>query len=361
MGEYSTDKAINHHKSLAILQDGGQPYPVHVQIIPSDYCNQDCNFCAYRSSNYDANPLFKIIEPDGTVNHNPKRIIPWPKLQSIVHDCKEMGVRAIQLTGGGEPTLYPQFPQLLNLIIDSGIEFAIVTNGVLAGRSSHHRMAEATWLRFSIDCGNAKTYSRIRSVPEAEFSLVFKNIRTLVNAPNRKAVIGVGFVITEDNYNEVVECAHLCKEAGVDNLRISALFQSDHTHYFEKFLPVAQEQLQKVQELATPEFRIFNNFTSRYNDLAQRRPDYSFCPVMHFTTYIAGDQHVYTCCVNSYNLRGDIGSLETQGFKELWDSHHKKKMFDGFDAQGCPLCMFNDKNKSIHKILELPKSHENFV
>src|SRR3990167_8685596 len=99
---YSPNKASKHPASLAILQEGGQPNPIHVQLVISDLCNHRCGWCAYRLDGYSSNKLFKIIQPDGEVNNNPNRMIPLEKVKEIVDDCAAMGVKAIQLTGGGE-------------------------------------------------------------------------------------------------------------------------------------------------------------------------------------------------------------------------------------------------------------------
>jgi MoaA/NifB/PqqE/SkfB family radical SAM enzyme len=271
-----------------------------------------------------------------------------------------MGVRAIQLTGGGEPTLYPQFSPLINIIKEKGIEYAVVTNGLLAGKFVSH-LADATWTRISIDSGSPETYAAIRNVPSSEYDIVLRNLEKISSYPNRKTVLGVGFVVTKENYKEIAICTKRVKEAGADNIRISALFQNDHSNYYNEIISEIIDIVSEAQGYQSPDFKVFNNFSSRYQDLVQERPEYQTCPIMHFTTYIAGNQKVYTCCVNAYNLRGEIGSIETQSFWDLWNSYHKKLMFSRFKAPDCPRCMFNDKNRAILKMLELPKSHENFV
>ena len=82
---------------------------------------------------------------------------------------------------------------------------------------------------------------------------------------------------------------------------------------------------------------------------------------MNFCTYIGGDQNVYTCCVNSYNNLGKIGSIKEKGFKHLWDSQEKQDFFDSFNAKKCNRCMFNEKNHAINELLREPRLHDNFV
>ena len=42
---YGTGKALYHREHVEKLQRGELVAPVHVQLIVSDFCNQDCSFC----------------------------------------------------------------------------------------------------------------------------------------------------------------------------------------------------------------------------------------------------------------------------------------------------------------------------
>lgn len=361
MSEYSPDKSLRHMDRLAILQAGGQPYPVHVQLIISDYCNQNCGFCAYRSEGYSSNQLFRVIDSDGETNNNPLRMIPWPKLAELVEDFAAMGVKAVQLTGGGEPTLHPQFDELCELILSRGISLAVVTNGLLLKPQRAELLAGAAWVRVSVDCSNAESYGKIRQVPPQEFEIVARNIATLAAIPGRTVTLGCGFVVTRENYREIFDACRNFKHWGADNVRISAMFQNDGAAYFDGIRGEITSQIGQAQELADHRFQVFDNFGSRHEDLQLGKPDYAHCGYMNFTTYIGGDQNVYTCCVNAYNERGLIGSIKQQSFRQLWDSREKQSFFAGFDARNCERCMFNEKNRVINAVLLKRTVHDNFV
>jgi MoaA/NifB/PqqE/SkfB family radical SAM enzyme len=288
-------------------------------------------------------------------------MIPWPKLQEMTEDFVAMGVRAVQVTGGGEPTVHPHFDQFCSEILEKKIGLAVVTNGLLLKQKRAELLAQADWVRISIDCGNAVSYGKIRDVPYDEYNIVAENVRRLASIPNRKTVLGLGFVVTKDNYTELYEGCRQFKEWGADNVRISAVFQNDGHNYFAGIHEAILEQIQQCLTLGDDKFKVFNNFDLRYGDLEQGTPDYSFCPYMHMTTYIGGDQNVYTCCVNAYNNRGMVGSIKDRRFKDLWDGQGKREFFGGFDAKNCERCMFNEKNRFINSLLREPTVHDNFV
>tara|TARA_R110000751_G_scaffold87321_3_gene173169 strand:- start:9114 stop:9698 length:585 start_codon:yes stop_codon:yes gene_type:complete len=194
---------------------------------------------------------------------------------------------------------------------------------------------------------------------------MWKNVADLTAEKKRtgsKVTIGMGFVVTDDNWKEIEDFTVLAKKIGVDNIRISAVFQSDNEKYFDQFFDDAAELCRRTKEKHEDEnFTIFNNFGERYADLVQAAPDYSFCGYQELVTYIGGDLNVYRCCVTAYNQQGMVGSLTDQRFKELWESEDKKKNFSCFDARSCDRCMFNNKNKTILYAVDKDPQHVNFI
>lgn len=366
MTAYSSGKVFHHRDKIDQLKAGEQTVPLQVHLIISDLCNQDCSFCAYRMSGYTTNELFKVVHPEsGEVNNNPNRKIPYEKCLEILDDCAEMGVKAIQITGGGEPSVHPDHTKIYQAVLDRGMELALVSNGVIFKPETIPLLLQSTWARFSVDAGNPESYTRIRNVSAKHHERMWNNVTELAAEKKRtgsNVTIGMGFVVTDDNWSEVGQFAELAKKAGVDNIRISAVFQPDNEKYFDQFFDKAAELCRKTKEKYEDEnFIVFNNFGERYADLAQAAPDYSFCGYQELVTYIGGDLNVYRCCVTAYNQQGMVGSLAGQRFKDLWNSEQKKKNFSCFDAKSCDRCMFNNKNKTILYAIDSDPQHINFV
>jgi MoaA/NifB/PqqE/SkfB family radical SAM enzyme len=126
--------------------------------------------------NYTSNQHFGEKDPvTGLVNNNPNRMIPWSKLQEIIDDCAEMGVRSCEITGGGEPTVHPKHKELFQYILDKKIDLALVTNGVIMRDNVPEILSNAKWIRVSIDAGIKETYARMRETPISYFDKVIGN------------------------------------------------------------------------------------------------------------------------------------------------------------------------------------------
>ena len=364
---YSPVKAAHHMDKIEQFKKGEHPTPLQVQLIISDLCNHNCSFCAYRMEGYTSNKNFGEADAvTGMINNNPNRMISYEKSIEILDDCANMGVKALQFTGGGEPTVHPQHKEIFQYTIDKGMDLALVTNGTVMRKGVPEILAKGKWVRFSIDAATAKSYSEIREVPETFFQKSLDNITKVVearkNEPDSDLVIGVGFVVTKENWREIYDAVEIYSKLGVDNVRISAVFTPEDFEYFEEFYDEAKELVRRAKEdFETDEYKVFDLFGDRITDLLQHRPDYDFCSYMHLNVYIGGDLKVYTCCNNAYNDHGEMGSIKDQTFSEYWISESKKEKYDRFKAYSCERCMFNNKNRFINYMIEDNPVHVNYI
>lgn len=342
---YSQHKVAWHIDSIEALRRGALPVPVHVQLVLSDLCNQDCSFCAYRMSSGLSRELFGTAE-----THNPNRKIATEKAREIIRDCAALGVKAIQFTGGGEPTVHKDHEELFSLAQNLGMQTALVTNGVkLKATDAFLRM---TWIRVSVDAGTAETYASVRGVSDAHWSKAWQNIETVASA--YRGTLGIGFVVTPQNKREIAAAAKLAKQAGAANLRIGAVFSTEGEAYYGDSVAEIREQIAEARQLSAAGFEVIDMFDRRMTDLHDGSPEDPFCGYQHFTTYIGADLNVYRCCNTAYTKAGTIGSLKGARLADVLASHGP------FDARQCRYCQFNGQNKAINALIREP-THSAFV
>lgn len=358
MNPYAANKALHHIDRLVCMKKRRQPNPVHLYIVVSDACNQNCNFCAYRMKDYVHAEVF---------GDNPTRLIPTTKAIEILGDAARMGVKAIQFTGGGEPTMHKDLSKIMLVAHALGLQTALVTNGVLLNEELNDVLIDSSWLRVSLDAGTNETYRRLRQVKSKDtFEKVQENVRRIVARRNEASAselyIGCSFIVTRDNWQEVIQAAELAASLGVDDLRIGPAYTAKHNEYFAEFGEKADALCREVEAMSSDGFHVSNQFTQRREDLALGPPEYERCPHMQLTTLIGANLNVYACCVNSYNEEGLIGSIKDKSLLQLWNSRQKWEYVDRFDARKCPRCQFNDKNREINALVgDLPDLHTNFV
>lgn len=346
MLELSELKAAWHIEKIGDLKRGKDVVPSHVQIILSDLCNQDCHFCAYRMEGGFSTEKFGV---DG--NKNPNRRIPTEKVFEILSDCARLGVEAIEFTGGGEPTVHPDWEKIIAYAQSLGLSTGLVTNAVRL--KDCPSVDGLTWLRVSLDAGKKETYQRIRK--SLAWDKVMKNLDML--GKKKGPLIGVGFVLTRENYKELEDCAKIVKGFGIPYIRVSAMFSTGGADYYDGLIDEINAQRILAKNLENDNFKVVDFFDDRVLDLKKESPDYSFCGYQQFVLYIGGDQKVYTCCTNAYTTAGEIGDLSNMSFASWLKSHRRYE----FDARKCHHCQFNNKNKIIDYLINPSPAHIGFV
>ena len=93
---YSNLKIFHFDSKLKDLLSGTVSPPLHVRLKPRNKCNHSCFYCCYRTNKlYLGSELFNEADE-----------IPWIKMGEIINDFKEMGIKAVTFSGGGEPLSY---------------------------------------------------------------------------------------------------------------------------------------------------------------------------------------------------------------------------------------------------------------
>jgi len=342
---YSQSKPVYWLDRLDVLRNGITPAPVHVQLVLSDLCNQDCGFCAYRMSSGLSNELF----PDGK-RRNPRRMIPADKAREIIDDCAAIGVKGLQFTGGGEPTMHPDHLEMFGRAQQHGIATALVTNGVNLD-PSHPAVRGMSWVRVSVDAGSAETYARVRRVGAKHWAKVWERIGEL--AALCSGTVSVGYVVTPQNFRELPAAAELARAAGVANVRVGAVFSADGVDHYGASLG----EIDSVIADAKDRFGdlIVNLFDRRIADLDSGSPEDAVCGYQHLSTYIGGDLGVYRCCNTAYTRAGKVADLHDRRFADLFGAP-----VEPFDARGCRFCQFQGQNKVI-AATQVKPIHAEFV
>jgi len=288
--------------------------------------------------------------------------MPTERAMKLLDEFKELGVLAVQYTGGGESTLHEAHEKIYKRTIDLGLRAALVSNGDSWGPNlAPDILHQFDWVRVSIDAGKPETYAEIRGISPKRWDRVWGHVRSLADAiryNDSQTTLGIGFVVAPNSWKEIPECCALAKQAGAEYVRLSAIFSpEDEKPYIDIYDDITDVIRQAKEKYDGDGFQVFDNFGSRIADLKLGNPDYKTCGYMRYTTYIGADHNNYMCCVYSYNERGKMANIKDRSFSEWWRSDERKKFMDNFDARGCERCQFNERNKQLNYIRETNVKH----
>ncbi|MBK4722877.1 radical SAM protein [Azospirillum sp. YIM DDC1] len=350
---YSNLKFLRYSDRLAALADGRVAAPVHVRIKPINRCNHNCWYCAYRVDDL-------ALGEDMNLDDR----IPTDKMFEIVDDLIGMGVQAVTFSGGGEPLLYKELPEVVRRLAAGGVKVATLTNGSnLKGAMADAFAAHGTWVRISIDAWDDASYTASRGAPAGAFTKLTGNIRAFT-ARGTSCVLGVSLIVGEANHTHITEVCALLKDAGVNHVKISGAVVSndvcENNLYHRRIAGEVGRQIARAEELNDDRFTIVNH----YHELEERfEKDYRSCPFLQFLTVIGADCRVYTCQDKAYTDSGLLGSIAGRSFKEFWYSGENHARLYGLDpSQSCRHhCVAHQKNLVLTEFLTTDSDHARFV
>lgn len=350
---YSNQKFLQFPEHLKALREGRVVAPVHIRIKPTNRCNHNCWFCAYRVDNLQLGQ-----------DMDEKDEIPEAKMMEIVDDIVAMGVRAVTFSGGGEPTIYKPLPQVIERLAAGGVRVAALTNGSnLKGRVADAFAAHGTWVRVSVDAWADAPFSKSRGVPDGAFSKLMDNIRAFT-ARKSRCVLGVSYIVTKDNCHHIAELCAMMKDAGANHVKVAgAVVDNDiagNNAYHREITALVREQIARAKALEDGTFTVLDH----YHDLEERfEKAYRTCPFLTYLTVIGADQKVYTCQDKAYTALGTLGDIRHRRFKDFWFSEENRARVFGFDPSlACKHhCVTHAKNLAVLEALAIDPEHGLFV
>ena len=258
---YSSAKIFHHKDILDAIEREERFAPVYVRLKPTNICNHHCAYCTYGSGD-----TSQKTENRDTILH--ADMIPWEKLQEILEDMHHMGVKAITLSGGGEPLTYPHILDAVRLIKDYGMDLSLISNGQLLPGDIAKEFYDAKWVRISFDSPIAHEYMNLRNVSEAAFHAVCDNMKSFAENKKYDCVFGVNFVISKANCNHVYAAAGFLKKLGINNVKFAAMVAGEPNYHLAIKDDVIAQIHRAKQDYESDNFQIINNYE---NDWQEKR------------------------------------------------------------------------------------------
>jgi organic radical activating enzyme len=275
--------------------EGCNTSPVLVEISPTGYCNASCPWCFFKAK------------------HDGEQINKYTMLKAL-KSMREIGVLAVNWTGGGEPTLHPDFNSFTKLANDLGLQQGLFTNAYKV----IHNPERFEWIRISL---TDKGYDPI-IVPDAPFGICFNLTKT-------------------NTADELEELCIRAKNIGASYFQVRPALEG---HYSKQPFLVPPIELRKHN---TNDFKVL---LTEYKFIDARKPHgYDRCYGGQFCSSIDWNGNLGMCMYRTGEDGYILGDLNKHDFKELW----RMTPEDGCEVNdGCQNCC---KNHEINKALYLCK------
>jgi molybdenum cofactor biosynthesis enzyme MoaA len=200
------------------IDKGLIPIPKMAVLISNYTCNQKCTYCFFSHMNNGFMPTKETIF-------------------DIIKQLNDLGVKAIEFCGGGEPLLTPEIDQIFRKTHDMGMNIGLLTNGVLfKDKIMQDFLERGTYVRFSLDTVSADLYKKIRGTDDLKTVLenIFNALR-YKRQNNLDCEISIKIGVSSDIGLKEIEAVYAHFEGwGIDNIQVKNLWNKNGNYFHEE-------------------------------------------------------------------------------------------------------------------------------
>ena len=348
-------KVLFHSDRITELRTtGNTSAPVNVEIDLSNRCSHGCSLCHFAYTHTRGPLAGKRDKPDGHIDGGD--LMDFMFAVDVLAGLSVAGVKSITWTGGGEPTLHPDFEKIVSYATAIGLDQGLYTHGGhIDEKRAEFLKRRLTFVYVSLDECTAEDFAASKGVNR--FANVLAGINHLVKAEGN-ATIGVGFLLHRGNYNKVDDMVALGEALGVDYVQFRPIInyeQAAPNQLVEdvQWVNGAINNLRKHAgnpKVVTDAWRF-----EMYRDWTGH--NYATCNWSAMQTVITPNGKVWRCTNKREHPDALLGDLTVEDFQTIW----KRAGGPCRVNDGCRvMCRGHIGNITLDAVLTEP-AHPNFI
>ena len=334
---FNQSKILVHADKLIELSTKKIVAPICCEIdLVDGFCNNKCKHCFFGTNEKFSPVLMDTI-----------------RAKQLIDELNNLGVKGIELSGGGEPTTHPNIKEIVTYAYKLGMDIGIVTNGCLLEQleECYHMF---TFIRVSIDAATPETYKKVHGVDC--FHKVVENLKRVVKSGNGDK-LGVGYLITGTNNCDIIPAAQFFKEIGCRFLqyRPASLKESFPDIIWQESKHLVEEAV----KYADHTFQIVDAGIKWEHIFAERQ--YTKCTTSCLVAVVKANGDVPICVLKRNDEAMCLGNIYENTFKDIYFSKRHEEIIDNNDLSKCRKPCKHDSYNIIHEALCKDYLHRNFV
>jgi len=298
------------------------------------------------------------------------------------------GLRSVILIGGGEPTLYPRFPDFVGFLKQLGLQVAIVSNGSRGDRliEAAAHMDERDWIRLSLDSGTNELFAAMHKPTRKTLDLdeICRWIPQIKEA-NPAVRIGFSYIIVwsgasrddeklNENIHEIVVAAERAKQYKFDYIAFKPVLerQEDGAEVMDpgktenetrEVIARIRAEVEKAKQIADERFEVYESINLRVLEAGSwheftRQPRTCHMQALRQVLTPLG---LYNCPahrgVPKARIAGAGAYKDSEAVRQTGGA--LLQILDEFDASSeCAqvTCLYNGVNWWLEKMIEDPRA-----
>lgn len=340
MNIFSANKLLQYPHHLSLIMDRNKRWdvnPITLDLMPINSCNHNCRECTFKD------------------RHSNDQI-PLDIMMKLSKDLQILKIKGVIWTGGGEPLKRGhEIDAVMSAFSENNIKQGLYTNGSLLDNEFMNRISkDFSFIRISLDATTETTHYVIHG--SKDFFRILDNIKKLVQlrceSNASSLIIGLSFLVYEDNIHEIIEINRIARELGIDYVLIKPAV-SDKEEYYKKYSDKISELLKSASSQSDENLSIIPVWR-KFEEIRKTpfRRSYNFCWGQLIVMTIGPNGRLYPCCHLIGSKENEIGDLENNELMDIWQSNKRKEIFHSINVSKCPPnCRLHDINTFIENII----------
>ena len=303
-------------------------YPKELFIFLTTRCNIRCFIC--RRENHVAEDLV------------------FADIYRLEHAIKNASI--IDLTGWGEPLIYPKFKEVLHYIYSINAKpnlIRITTNGtLLSGEIAQLLTGHLNKVTISLNAATKETYNR--DMKHADFHRTTDNIRSFVMAVSSRDIssLWLHFVAHTENYKEIPEFVRLASSLHIKNVTIGNYLvgRADHARY--SLMLVKDDYNRVVSQAWDLSLKLGINLFARKFHVEKAIPP-QLCTDPYIQCFVLPNGDVGPCCYAGNSVMGNVFKTS---FEDVWFGEAYRALRRSRHLPACKHC-------TPYVVLDDPNAH----
>jgi MoaA/NifB/PqqE/SkfB family radical SAM enzyme len=269
---------------------------------------------------------------------------------TVIDDLAELGCKTLNLSGGGEPTIHPEFGLILRKAAALKLRTWVVTHGGLLLKWMQDLLF-ADHIRISLDASNAAEHKTMHGTKDGEFERVCQNVKFLCRAAKHienspRPEVGLAYIVADVNCSDasLMRVFRFAKEAGVDFLHFRPLSEDSPSRFTKDWQDIAFN-IENIAQ-AFPEVAVFP-VAKRWREIFTQR-EFSRCYSALTAAVIGATGEVSACCDRRDLVMGNVNE---KSFKEIWLSSEHREKAAKIVPKLCSRCLQSSFNRSVERYI----------
>lgn len=269
---------ISGDKLLYNLENVVNKKPITADLFLTNYCNNRCKYCTY--NRWDLKKGTKFVS--------------FEEFKRNFAILNSLGCKGYILTGGGEPTVNPDFDKITDWLEAEGVNYGINTNFNIL------KKIKPVYLKISLDGYDEQSYMDTRGVNS--FNKVINNIKEYILWKKKNKVktnVGVQSVVLD--IQDIDRFYNVIKDINLDFIVFRPVESTAGSFYKDKSQCLVDKIIKKLTDMKKTDNRIIINY--KWNKI---RKGFNNCSANLSQIAVNEYSQIIYCCHKPYEVICEI-------------------------------------------------------